>query len=221
MSRAGILTLCLGLLTLAGAQVSSASAATDLTISVEGEALEVGTPIVTSSSTGLIIRTSAGVVTCAESVMEGTITANGGAKDGMEFTADREASSPSISECTSTLPLGEPTVTPRGLPWSLDLTNKANGKFKGRKSVAFALAFPGVTCVMEGKDATDTFNLPMGEEAVPLELSLFGPKLELAKGSGAGCPTSGSFEAPGIAVSDQAQTSEKSNIAKTKPARKA
>jgi hypothetical protein len=214
MRRASVFTLCLALLLVVGAQVGSASAATVLEISIGGMPIEIGTPMATSSS-GMIIKTSAGNITCAESVMEGTITANDSAKDELRFTEALFRQEPAPQpHCESTLALGEPAVTAKGLPWSLDLTKKADGKFKGTKKVAFALAFGGATCVMEGTTGTDTFNLAPGEEVVPLELSLSGLKLKLAKGSGAGCPGSGTFEEPGIAVSDQAQTSEKPNVGK-------
>jgi hypothetical protein len=200
----------------------SASAATTLELSAEGAALEVGTPIATSSS-GMIIQTSAGNITCEESVMEGTVTANNSTKDSLQFTNAlfRQQPAPQPPRCDSTLALGEPSVTAGGLPWSLDLRKKANGKFRGSKKPRVTLAFPKATCVMEGSSAQVTFNLPPGEEAVPLELSLSGLGLKLVKGSGTGCPKSGTLEEPGIAVSDQAQTRDKPiNVKNTKRPKK-
>ncbi len=218
MRRIGVFTLFFTLLVLIGAQAGSASAATDLELSAEGAALEAGTPIETVSS-GMTITTGAGDVTCGESVMEGTIKSNNSTKDVLQFTSAqfrKERHWPK-AECESTLALGEPTVTAIGLPWTLELTTKAHGKFKGSKKPGITLAFASTTCILEGTSATDTFNLPLGEEAVPLEISLTGLELKLSKASGPGCPGSGVFEEPGIAVSDQAQTSDKVNVKKTKP----
>lgn len=205
MKRVSVFTLLFALL-LIGAQAGSASAATHLELSAEGETLEVGTPIETSSS-GMTILTGAGNVTCEESTMEGTVTVNNSSKDGLQFTSAQFRKAHPYPNCTSTLALGEPTVTASGFPWSLDLTKKADGKLKGSKKLGLTLAFPGATCVMEGSSAKDTFSLPLGigEEAIPLELSLTGLKLKLAKGSGAGCPGSGTFEEPGLYVSASAR----------------
>ena len=201
----------LSLLAVLGAQVASASAASHLELSLEGVAVEVGTPIATSSS-ATIIRTSAGNVTCGEGVMEGTVTANDGSKAELQFTNAefRRTHHLPAPECESTLALGEPTVTVGGLPWTATLSKKGNGKTHGSRKgkASVTLAFPGATCVLQGATATNAFALPLGEEPIPLELWIPGLKLKLVKGSSIGCPTSGTFEEAGIAVSDQAQTKE-------------
>ena len=198
MRRVSVFILCLTLLVLVGAEVGSASAAGDLEISAEGKPLEVGAPITTASSTGMTVRTSDGVITCEESTMAGTLTSNDTPKDGLQFTeAAFRRHVPYGPQCASTLALGEPTVTARGLPWSLDLlTSKADGKFKGSKKVGLALAFPEVTCVMEGTKGTVTFPLPMGEEELPLELSLSGVTLKRAKGSEPPAPARARSKSP-------------------------
>lgn len=202
-----ISVLSLSVLALVGVRVGSASAKPVLELSAGGVALEVGTPIATSSS-GMIIRTSGGNITCDESVMEGTVTANISTEADLQFTSATFRGTHHFPQCESTLALGEPTVTVTGLPWSLSLTKKGNGKFKGAKKgkearARFTLVFPEGTCVMEGKAGTDAFELPLTEEPVPLELSLDGLTLKLVRGSGAGCPGSGTFEEPDIAVSDE------------------
>jgi hypothetical protein len=175
---------------------------------VEERASEVGEAIVATGSHGMTITTDAGVVTCAEAVMEGTIATNEASKDLLTFDTAVFREHQPKPQCESSLALGEPTVTAGGLPWAQQLTTKGTGKLSGSKKIQITLAFPEATCVMEGAKAKDTFNL-VEEENLPLELSVPALALKLAKGSGASCPRTGVLEEPAIAVSDQAQTSEK------------
>ena len=207
MRCVSVFILCLTLLVLVGAEVGSASAAGDLEISVEGKPLKVGAPITTASSTGMTV---------------GPATASSRAKKARWLALSRPMTPPRTDCNSRKRRSGVTSPTGRNVParWRSASRPSRPGDYRGRWTSSRARQ-TGSSKEARRWDSRSRFrksradgrhegdchiSLPMGEEELPLELSLSGVTLKRAKGSAAACPSTGTFEEPAIAVSDQAQT---------------
>lgn len=157
-----------------GVSAASSWGATIMTLTANGVPLAVAAPV-TASSSSFTLTTKAGMVSCPDTTLTGTVATNGEkAKDTIQFDEAVVAGPEPGGLCSSTFsaPLKEATMTAVTLPWRLTLSTKGAatvGKIEPPQNkyenVEFKLSpveppkggHPAVSCLFSTEHLNGTF----------------------------------------------------------------